>query len=687
MLVSQQTKHAYQFGPFQLVPEERLLLRNGGAVALSPKDMDLLLVLVESRGRLLQKDELMKHLWPESFVEEANLSHHVFRLRKALNDHGDEVIYIETVPKHGYRFVAPVREVREEEEAATITRRQSSSSGDGHAEENLSQIPDRLTSDSEGKLGISPKPASQETLANQESLARRRWPAGVFALFLLAVFLAALAMMLIPTQGRWWGSQEQMPTTLPSIQSLAVLPFTNTSGDPTNEYLSDGITESLINRLSRLPRLRVVARTSAFRYKSQQVDPRTVGRQLQVSAMVTGRVSQRGDSLNIQVDLVDTTDGSQLWGEQYSRKMTDILAVQTEIAAEISNKLRLRLTPEQQMRLTHGYTENSEAYQAYIRGRYFWNKRTQAGMTKGIEYFQQAVEKDPGYALAYVGLADCYLMLGSYSYLSPNETFPKATAIVAQAIQLDDSLAEGHATWGYIMSGYNWDFTGAEREFKRALELNPSSAICHQWYAHNLNLVGRQSEAIEEMKRAVALDPLSLAANTGLGYQLYLSRLYDQAIEQCRKVIEMDPGFPWGHLRLGMAYQQKGMVKEAIAEFRKASSEDSSEAIAALGHAYGIAGKRDEARQIIIQLTQPSKQPSKLRYISPYDVAVAYTGLGEGDNALLWLEKAYEEHAWSCVKMITEPRLDSLRSTPRFQSLIGRILGPTDSSGAVRQSK
>ncbi len=216
LLVSQQTKHTYEFGPFQLVPEERLLLCNGAAVALSPKDMDLLLVLVESRGRLLQKDELMKHLWPESFVEEANLSHHVFMLRKALNDHGDGAIYIETVPKHGYRFVVPVREVREEEKPATITRRQSSSSGDGHAEENLSQIPDRLTSDSERKLGISPKPASQETLANQESLARRRWLTGVFALFLLAVLLAALAMTLIPTQGRWWGSQKQMPTTLPS---------------------------------------------------------------------------------------------------------------------------------------------------------------------------------------------------------------------------------------------------------------------------------------------------------------------------------------------------------------------------------------------------------------------------------------------------------------------------------------
>ena len=244
-----------------------------------------------------------------------------------------------------------------------------------------------------------------------------------------------------------------------------------------------------------------------------------------------------------------------------------------------------------------------------------------------------------------------------------------------------DSIKEGRFAQALVRSDPgNWDFTGAERELKRALELNPSSAICHQWYAHILNLAGRQSEAIDEMKRAVALDPLSLVANTALAYQLYSSRQYDQTIEQCRKVLEMDPGVPPAHLRLGLAYEQKGMVKKAIEEFRKASSEDSSEPIAALAHAYGIAGKRDEAREIIGQLTRPSRLTSKLRYISPYDVAVAYTGLGERDNALLWLEKAYEEHSASCVKMKHEPRLDSLRSTPRFQSLMDRIFGPTDRS-------
>ena len=308
-------------------------------------------------------------------------------------------------------------------------------------------------------------------------------------------------------------------------------------------------------------------------------------------------------------------------------------------------------------------------------------------MTKGIEYFQQAVQKDAGYALAYVGMADCYATLGSYNYLPPAEAFQKASRSVAQAVLLDDSLAEAHASRGHIMFIHNWDFAGAEREFRRALELNPSYATGHQWYAHNLNLVGRQSEAIGEMKRTVALDPLSLVANTTLGYQLFSARQYDQAIEQCRKVLEMDPGFASAHFRLGLAYEQKGMVEEAIAEFRKASSEDSSEIMAALGHAYGIAGKRDDARQIIIQLTQPSKLASKLRYISPYDVAIAYAGLGERDNVLLWLEKAYEEHSWGCLKMRHEPRLDIVRLTPRFQSLIGRIFGPTDSSGTVRQSK
>ena len=629
-----------RFGVFEVDLRLGELRRNGLRVKLQCQPFEILVTLLQRPGELVTREELRRQLWPEdTFVDyEQGLNIAIKKLRDALGDSPHKPRFVETLARRGYRFIAQVNDQAEEPT-------------DGRSpEEGVS----RQTIDSARPNGDIEGTAADNRRQKPRLQRRVLWVSAIATLVAIIGF-----------------NSRRDTTGDSAIESLAILPFANDSGDPATEYLSDGIAESLINRFSRLPHLRIIARSSAFRYRGPNVDPKRVGRELDVRAVVMGRVLQRGDSLNIQVDLVDAADGRQLWGEQYRRKLTDVLAVQEEIATEISTNLRLRLTQEEQIRLRHGYTEDSNAYQAYLRGRYFWNKRTQAGMTKGIEYFQQAVEIDPGYALAYVGLADCYSMLGSYNYLSPDQTFPKATAYLAQAIRLDESLAEAHASQGYIMFGYTWDLMGAERELRRALELNSNYANAHRWYSHVLATRGRMSEATTEMRRAVDLDPLSLVAITSLGYHFFFAREYDQVIEQCRKALEMDPDFAWAHLRLGLAYEQKGMYDEAIAEFRKASSEDSSEIMAALGHVLGICGKKGEAEKVINHL----KKLSREKYVSPYDVAMVYAGLGSHNDVFTWLEKAYEKRSWAISRLNGDPRFDEFRLDPRFQDLVHRISG------------
>jgi serine/threonine protein kinase/tetratricopeptide (TPR) repeat protein len=453
-----------------------------------------------------------------------------------------------------------------------------------------------------------------------------------------------------------------------AIDSIAVLPFTNITVDPSTEYLSDGITESIINSLSRLPRMRVMARSTVFSYKGQQVDPRKVGRDLGVDAVLMGRVNQRGDTLIIQADLVNVADGSQLWGEQYNRKFADIFAVQEEIAREVSDKLRLRLSGEQKQQLAKRYTENTEAYQLYLKGRYYWNKRTEETLKQAIEYFNQAIALDPSYALAYAGVADCYHILPFYSDLQAKDLCPKARAAAIKALEIDDTLAEAHAALAMVKWDYDWDFAGAEREFKQALELNPNYASVHQWYAEYLATMGRHEEAIAEAKRAREIDPLSLIINTVEGFIFYLARKYDLAIEKLRKTLEMDPNFARAHLYLGQAYVEKRRYEEAIAEFQKAAtlSGNSPETLALLGYANAVSGKKSEAQKIV-------KELSERRYTSPYWMAVVHTSLNEKDQALARLEDAYESRYLWLVFFNVDPKFDSLRSDPRFAELVRRV--------------
>ena len=522
----------------------------------------------------------------------------------------------------------------------------------------------RLKRDTESGRSAAKGEVAEKALATpaiRSGRIRPRWATLGIGAFLVGVVLVALLYM---NQRR--GA---------AIDSIAVLPLVNVSADPNTEYLSDGISESIINTLSQLPNLRVMARSTVFRYKGKDTDPQKVGQDLRVRAVLTGRVLQRGDTLIVQTELVDAEKGSQLWGAQYNRPVADVLAVQEDISREISQNLRLRLTGEEKQRLTKHSTENAEAYQLYLKGRYYWNKRTPQGFKKAREQFEQAIEKDPGYALAYTGLADCYNVLDWYGLLAPKECYPKAQAAATKALALDDTLAEAHASLGFLKALYEWDWSGSEREFKRAIELNPNYSTAHLYYNNFFSGQGRLDEALVEHRRALESDPLSLVINAALGNTLYFRRQYDQAIEQFRRTLEMDPNFPLAHLGLGMAYEQKGMYAAAIAGLQKATELFEGEPIglAALGHAYAVSGKKEEARKILEELDQLRKR----RYVSAYYFAAIYAGLGEKDQAWAWLEKAYEERAsWLNVRFKVDPRFDSLHSDPRYQDLLRRMKIP-----------
>lgn len=455
-----------------------------------------------------------------------------------------------------------------------------------------------------------------------------------------------------------------------AIDSLAILPFRNTSNDPEKEYLSDGITESIINTLSQIPKLRVMALSTVFRYKGRDVDPLEVGRALNVRAILTGKVLQLGQNLIIKAELVDVADGSQLWGEQYDRKPGDILAIQREISREITAKLRLKVSGEQRKRLERPHTENIKAYQLYLKGRYFWNKRTEQGLKKGIEFFNQAIEEDPLYALAYVGLADSYNMLATYNLSQPHAVLSRAKAAAESALAIDNQLAEAHTSLAKVRADYDWDWRAAEQEFKRSLELNPNYATAHHWYALHLMAMGQFESAAAEIKLAQQLDPLSLSINVSTGLPLYWSRRYDEAIVEFRRTLELDLSFALAHVLLGQAYAQKGMFDEAIAELSTAEELDNTpRARAILGYTLAVAGRRDEAARILSELQDLESQ----KYVAPYFRVLIYTALGEREQALEWLEKAYEERSEWLVWLKVDPKLDSLRSDPRFADLVQRV--------------
>ncbi len=463
---------------------------------------------------------------------------------------------------------------------------------------------------------------------------------------------------------------EQAAAHHQAINSLAILPLVNATDNPEAEYLSDGITESIINGLSQLRQLRVLSRSTVFRYKDKAVDLQTAGRELGVRAVMSGRVLHLGETLIIRTELVDVTDGSQLWGEQYHRKLSDIFALQEEISNEITEKLRLRLTGEEQKRLAKRHTGNAEAYKHYLKGRYYWNKRTLEAAKKSIEYYEHAIALDADYALAYAGLADSYTKLGDVGVtaIPPKAAFSKARAAAVKALEIDPALAESHATLAHLNMHY-YEWREAERAFKRALELNPNYATTRHWYAYYLIFNGRDEEALAEIKHALELDPLSLPINTDLGELLYFARHDDQAIAAFKRALEMDAHFFQARIALGRAYEQKAMYREAISEFEKARtlSEDNADTLAALGHLYAVSGQRDLAVEALTELHAMSAHT----YVSPYNLAIIHVGLGEIDRAFALFD--CEEQAEWMIYVTVDPRLDVLHSDERFQELVDRI--------------
>ena len=460
-------------------------------------------------------------------------------------------------------------------------------------------------------------------------------------------------------------------TAAKTVDSLAVLPFENASRDPENEYLSDGITGSLINNLATVPKLRVMAQSTVFRFKGREIDPQAVGRDLNVRAVLTGRVTHSGGSLRIGVELVDVATGSQLWGAQYDRKSGDIFAIQDEISNEISGKLRLQLSQAQKKKLTRRHTEDPEAYRIYLKGRHHWNRWTEEGFYKAIEYFQQAVQKDPEYALAYAGLADCYVLLGWNSYLLPKDAFPKAKAAALTALQLDPNLGEAHAALAAVLWLYDWQWQEAQKEFKRSLELNPTYPTANHWHAEYVMTMGRQIEAIALMKKSQTLDPLSIIINVAIGWANYMARRYDDALEQFLQTVELDPNYPVTHWFLGLLYRATGPYDLAITEGEKGVNFSGGSPVirAALAHSYGKAGRTKEALQILDDLAKLAER----KYVASHFFAGIHIGLGENNRALEYLEKSYEEHSHWLIYLHMDPSMDDLRNDPRFQDLVKRV--------------
>lgn len=660
------SRHFYEFGRFRVNVAERLLLRDSDVVPLTPKVFEILLMLVQNSGHVTSKDDLMKRVWPDTFVEEGNLTQNISLLRKALGEGHNGHQYIETIARRGYRFIAPVSESNHEpakQEAAKDAGLNGAlgTAGTALAPAQFKPNGGRATVETvEPVLAERIKPEPAGAKSPDASLNTGR--AGVWQGINTRGALVAVAAVIITAVGFFYFSRGGVAVSSSGnvIESIAVLPFANAT-DTDTEYFNDKITESLINNLSQLPKLRVVPRSLVYNYKGREIDLRSIGRELNVRSILTGRVHRRGDTVSIQVDLIDVANLSQLWGRHYDRKISDILLVQQDISNDIFENLRLKLSVEEKKQL--------DAFSLYVKGRNYLNKRTADGLQLGIEYFQQAIEVDSDYALAYAGLADCYNMLVVYGLSKPQEAFPRAKDAALKALKIDDSLAEAHTSLAFVKHRWDWEWADAEREFRLAIRHKPGYAPAHQWFSSYLVAVGRFDEAIAEAKRAQELGPLSLISNLHLGWVLYLAGRYDEAIEHSKRLIEIDSNFFPAYRYLGLAYEQKGMYREAISEFEKGVKLSGSPLlIAHLGHAYAAAGNKAEARRVLVELEQ-----HKQKYVSPYRVAAIYAELGEKDEAFAWLEKAYNERDIWLINLRVDPVFRTLRSEGRLADLLHRL--------------
>jgi TolB-like protein/DNA-binding winged helix-turn-helix (wHTH) protein len=622
-----------RFGVYELDLKNGELRKAGQRLKLQPQPFKVLAILAVRAGETVTREEIQRQVWGEElFVDfERGLNVCIQQIRGALNDDADAPRYIETLPKRGYRFLVPVQKLETPAQAAPA----------GVVSQQIPAVPSTYSKVKLFRLGVT----------------------------LVAGFLLISAFLYFASIS----NRFPFRNAAKSIRSVAVLPFDNFSGNPEQQYFADGMTEALIAELGQIRDLRVPSRTSVMLYKRANKPLRQIARELAVDALVEGSVKRSGDRVEITVQLLDGPQDRHLWGGTYDRDSRDVFALQDELARAITAELKISFSPQEQQHLKSAAPVNADAYVAYLHGRYYWYKRTIEGFQKSIQYYEQAVAADSNYAPAYAGLADAYALLGSSPNdgLPPNEAMPKAKAAAQKALQLDDGLAEAHASFAYINMVYDWNWALAEKEFKRAIELNPNYAGVHEWYAQFLAARGRESESLSEMNRARDADPLLVLMHAAVAEALYYSRRYDDVISQCQQTLELDPGYPLAHFHLGRAYMAKNMYPEAIAEYQKAQASlgETPALVMAVGYANAKAGNRAAARKALEELRAQSKR----KYVPALYFAAMYTGLGDSDAGMSWLEKAYREHSDYLIYLNVDPMADSLRSSPRFQAILQKI--------------
>jgi TolB-like protein/DNA-binding winged helix-turn-helix (wHTH) protein/Tfp pilus assembly protein PilF len=661
-----------RFGPYQVSLQSGELRKAGLRIRVQQQPMKLLEILLEHPGEVVTREELRRRVWPnESFGDfDQALNIAIGKLRSALEDSAENPRFIETLPKRGYRFIAGVSIV----DADARPKRPESAAADLPGSQETTESGHKLQ---DAGLAVGPK--------------RRLWPMRGVIVAMALVIIISLSILSV-----WrFRSRASAPS---GIRSIAVLPLENLSGDASQNYFADGMTDELITDLAQISALRVISRTSVMVYKGAGKPLPQIARELSVDAVVEGTVLRSGDQVRITAQLIEASTDKHIWSQSYEGELRDTLALQNRVASAIADQIRINLTPREQAALKSAKAVNPEAYQSYLKGRYFWNKRTADGLKAALAYFNQAIEEDSKYAQAYSGLADTYALLGDWQYgvMSFKEALPKAKAAAIKALELDSSLSEAHTSLGYSLRAFDWDFDSAGKEFRRAIELNPGYATAHHWNAMNLGLLGRPQEALVEMRKAESLDPLSLIINADLAEFLLLTHSYDESVEQGLKIVEMDSTFAIGHKQLGDAYLLKHMDKEAVVELQKAArlSEGSPICIADLARAYVESGKMNEAMKLLNDL----KKSSNPGFTNAPHIAMIYASMGDNDQAIHWLEKAYEERFNPSI--LLRSGFDPLRSDPRFEELMRRIglpseiphnsqpesSGATDPSSTSRQS-
>jgi TolB-like protein/DNA-binding winged helix-turn-helix (wHTH) protein/Flp pilus assembly protein TadD len=627
----------FRFGVFELDPRAGELRKHGLRVRLQAQPFEVLEILLEHAGEVVAREELQRELWPaDTFVDfDHGLNKAINKIRAALADSAESPRFVETVARRGYRFLAEVKVA----DAPIRSPELATQSHPAMKPHDRSDLP--------GKF-----------VMLKHLLPSLAWKISVFVLLLLSASLAV-----------WKLHSRNHPASV--IRSLAVLPLESLSNDSSQDYFADGMTDQLISDLGQISALRVISRTSVMAYKHTRKSLPQIARELNVDAVVEGTVLRAGDQVRITAQLMDAAADKHLWSQSYEGELRDTLALQNKVASAIADQIRINLNPREQAALKYVKIVNPEAYVSYLKGRYFWNKRTADGLKAALAYFNQAIEEDPTYAQAYSGLADSYALLGDWQYavMTPKEALPKAKAAAIKALELDSALGEAHNSLAFCLDAFDWDFGAAGKEFRRAIELNPSYATAHHWYAWHLSLLGQYDEAIAEMRKAENLDPLSLIINADLAELLLIAHSYDESIQQSRKTIEMDPNFALAHNQLGQAYLEKHMNDKAVAALQKAVqlSGGSPTCIANLARAYAAAGKRSEAVKLLSNL----KERSSPGYSDAAEIGEVYASLGDTDQAMNWLEKAYEERFNPGV--LLRLGFDPLRSDPRFEELVRHV--------------